>query len=413
MEPLVHRLIEPRLEEALSDSPVVLIHGARQSGKTTVARKVGASRGYSYLTFDDDAARNAAIADPIGFVAELPERVILDEVQRVPGLFTSLKVAVDRERVPGRFLLTGSSNILMVPSLTDSLAGRLETVRLYPFAQCEIEGSPPSFIDTLFSGVFGTRPFERLGRNLSSRIVAGGFPAALARTTESRRAAWYQSYVQTVLTRDVLDLMRVDSLDVLPKLLALTAGQTARLLNFTDLCGPFQLSRPTIRQYVRLLEQLFLIDELQPWFTNQLNRLIKTPKLHIGDTGIAAALLEIGTDDVLDDRPFLGQLLESFIYRELKAQASAMIRPVRLYHFRDKDSYEVDYVLESGRKYAGVEVKASSTVTSSDFAGLRRLAGAAPDRFAAGVLLYDGEIQASFGEKLFAVPIRALWERPS
>jgi predicted AAA+ superfamily ATPase len=171
------------------------------------------------------------------------------------------------------------------------------------------------------------------------------------------------------------------------------------------------MSRNTIHQYVKLLEQLFLIEKLQPWFANQLNRLIKTPKLHIGDTGIAAAMLQLGPDDICEDRPFLGQLLESFVFRELQAQASASDRPVRFHHYRDKDSYEVDFVLESGRMLAGVEVKASSTVTSSDFAGLRRLARVVSDRFAAGVLLYDGEVQASFGDRLFAVPIRALWER--
>ena len=413
MEPgkVTPRLVEARLEEALGDSPVVLIHGPRQSGKTTLAQRVGGKRSYAYFNLDDDVARAAAEADPVGFVAELPRHAILDEVQRVPNLFTALKVAVDRDRQPGRFLLTGSANVLLVPKLADSLAGRMEIIRLFPFAQCEIERRSATFLDALFGASFKTRRAERLGARLAERIVAGGYPAALARATPRRRAAWYRDYIETMVQRDVRDLARIASLDALPRLLALAAGQTARLLNVTDLAGPFQLSRPTIRDYVTLLERVFLVEELPPWHSNRLSRLVKTPKLHLGDTGVAATLLGLDAVALYEDRAALGQLLETFVYQELRRLASGHADELRFHHFRDKDGYEVDVVVERGaRQLAGIEVKAAATVTAADFRGLRKLAAAAGRRFAGGVVLYDGETSASFGEGLYAVPIRNLWE---
>jgi hypothetical protein len=411
LDHVLPRLIEARLEEALDDTPVVLIHGPRQCGKTTLARRVGGKRDYAYFNLDDDVVRSAAETDPVGFVADLPSRSILDEVQRVPSLFTALKVAVDRDRAPGRFLLTGSANVLLVPKLGDSLAGRMEIIRLFPFAQCEVEGQPPGFLDALFQGGLKTRSVERLGARLAERIVAGGYPAALARATPRRRAAWYRDYVETMVQRDVRDLKHIASLDAVPRLLTFAAGQTARLLNVTDLAAPFQLSRPTIRDYITLLERVFLIEELPPWHTNRLSRLVKTPKLHLGDTGVAAALLGLDAEALYEDRAVLGRFLETFVYQELRRQASGHHDDIRFHHFRDKDGHEVDIVLERrGRQIAGVEVKAAATVTPADFRGLRKLAAAAGRRFAAGVVLYDGETSASFGDALYAVPVRTLWE---
>jgi len=401
----------PRVIEALSDSPVVLIHGPRQCGKTTLARLVGDEVGFSYLSFDDDVQRASAQADPVGYVAELPNRVILDEVQRVPEMFTSLKAAVDARREPGRFILTGSANVLLVPKLADSLAGRMDLLRLHPLTQVELAGEDSHFLSRLFTkGFKADVSGRRMGQDLAERVAAGGYPAALVRATARRRAAWYRDYIDTLVQRDVRDLARISALDALPRLLALTAGQTARLLNVTDLSAPFQLSRPTIRDYMTLLARIFLLEELPPWHSNRLSRLIKTPKLHLGDTGLACALLGLDAAALWEDRALYGQLLETFVYQELRRQASWHEEPFTFHHFRDKDGDEVDVVLESGGKLAGVEVKAAATVSSTDFRGLRKLQSAVGARLVAGVVLYDGEAVVPFGQGLYAVPLSRLWE---
>ncbi|MBI5438647.1 MAG: ATP-binding protein [Nitrosomonadales bacterium] len=405
------RFILPRLSEALEDTPVVLIHGPRQCGKTTLARTVGDAAGYAYASFDSDVLRASAQVDPAGFVADLPDKVVLDEVQRIPELFAALKAAVDRDRRPGRFILTGSANVLLVPWLADSLAGRMEILRLHPLAQEELAGRQSGFLGALFGDGFKTNQQERLGKELAERIAAGGYPAALARPSPRRRVTWYRDYIETLVQRDVRDLARISALDVLPRLLTLAARQTARLLNVADLAAPFQLSRPTIRDYVTLLARVFLLEELPPWHSNRLSRLIKTPKLHLGDTGLACALLGVDAAALWADRTLLGQLLETFVFQELRRHASWLDEQVAFHHFRDKDGVEVDIVLEGrGQRVAGIEIKAAATVTAGDFRGLRKLKESAGKRFAAGVVLYDGEVTAPFGDGLYAVPIRSLWD---
>lgn len=405
------RLLAPRLREALRDTPAVLIHGPRQCGKTTLARAIGEPLGYDYFSFDDDAIRAAAVHDPSGFANRLPAKAILDEVQRVPEIFTALKSAIDRRRAPGRLILTGSANVLFVPRLADSLAGRMGILRLHPLAQCELERSKPRFLDALFRGNFRTGIAEPLDRGLAERIVAGGFPAALARRTPARRRAWYRDYVETQIQRDVRDVMRIRSLDALPKLLALAAGQSAHLINVADLAAPFELSRQTIHDYVTVLERVFLLERLPPWHTNRLSRLVKRPKLHMGDTGVACALLGVDAAALERDRGLFGSLLETFVLQELRRQASARPSSVEFHHFRDRDDFEVDLVLDDGAgRIAGVEVKAASSVHDRDLRGLRKLRDAAGARFACGVVLYDGSATVRFGDALFAVPLRQLWE---
>ena len=436
-DPVFHpRLIEGRLAEALQDAPVVLIHGPRQCGKTTLAQYAYApqqlrwlgeelsrpghptsdadneTRHYAYITFDDTVVREGAQSDPMGFVADLPERAILDEVQRVPEIFTALKAEVDRHRRPGRFILTGSSNVLLVPALADSLAGRMEIVRLHPLAQAETAGvsAGEGFLDALFADGFWPRQGERLGAELAARIVSGGFPAALARPEGRRRGNWYRNYVETIVQRDVRDLARIRRPEVLSRLLHVAASQTARLHNLSDMASSLQVSRPTVGEYVALLERLFLVEPLLPWHSNRLSRLVKTPKLHLGDTGLGAALLNVDAVALAGDRPLLGRLLETFVLQELRRQASWSDVETEFFHFRDRDGAEVDIVLQRGPgTLAGVEVKASATVTRADFRSLRKLSDALGERFVAGVVLYDGENVVRFGDRLKAVPIHRLW----
>ena len=437
-EPLLYaRHAERRLTEAAEDSPVVLIHGPRQCGKTTLAQLTFAPgyltwkgsgvarsgshepRSYTYISFDDEVARIGARVDPVGFVADLPERVILDEIQLVPELFPAIKMAVDRNRENGRFILTGSSNVLLIPNLSESLAGRMQILRLYPLSQLELENKllhsdayeSSGFLNRLFSIGFEIQRTERLGEQLIERMVTGGFPPAVVPPTLRRRANWYRSYVETLIERDVRESMQISSLDSLRRLLSAIASQTARLFNISNLASPFQLSRPTIKAYVEILERMFLVEQLPPWHRNNLKRLIKTPKLHVGDTGLAAAVLGLSAQAIHADGTLLGQLSESFVFQELRKQASWQDTPTRFSHFRDRDDFEVDIVLErDSGTLCGIEVKASATVTQADFRGLRKLSQAAGERFLCGVVLYDGELSVRFGKGFYAVPIRWLWE---
>lgn len=406
------RYSEFPLREALQDTPVVLIHGSRQCGKTTLAQTVGDELGYRYLSFDDDNQLQAAKADPVGFVQALPGKTTLDEIQRVPEIFTSIKASVDRNRGPGRYILTGSANVLLLPTLADSLAGRMEILRLRPLARCEIANEKPAFLQQLFQADFseavGVRGRARLGEALADVLCQGGYPAAIARSTEKRRATWYRDYGTALIQRDIRDIAAIRNLDSLPRLLTLAAGQTACLFNASDLAAHFAISRPTIREYLALLEQIFLVEQLPPWHNNRLSRLIKTPKLHLADTGLACALLGINSQALWQDKALLGQLLETFVYQELRKHADWHEEELRFYHYRDKDKVEVDIIVERGRQLAGIEIKAAATVTQSDFKGLNKLKSACGKQFAAGIVLYDGEDVLPFGERLLAVPLHIL-----
>jgi uncharacterized protein len=404
----IPRLARAGLETSLKDTPVVLIQGPRQSGKTSLARIVAEPLGYGYATFDDENLVRSVRQDPIGFVSNLPPKMVLDEIQRVPEIFTAIKLVVDRDRKPGRFLLTGSADVLLLPKLAESLAGRIEVIRLHPLSQIELQKKPLTFLTHLFNADFKISTYKRLGTTLAEIIISGGFPAALARP-RTRRHAWYQSYIQTLVQRDVRNLARISALDSIPRLLQMAANQSARLFNTSELASPFQLSLPTVRDYITLLERVFLIDLLQPWHLHSTKRLIKTPKLHINDTGIAAALLGVNADRLNCNRALLGQMLETFVFQELRRQASAHSEPIAFYHFRNRDDHEVDIVLKNGLSVAGVEVMASATVRNEDFRGLRKLQEIAGQHFVCGVVIYDGETTLSFGPHLFAVPISVLW----
>lgn len=409
------RAVQELLLETLDDSPVMLIHGARQCGKTTLAQEVAGPRGYHYISLDDDNQRAAAEADSQGFVLSLPERCIIDEIQRVPALFTAIKASVDANRQPGRFILTGSANVLLLPQLADSLAGRMDILTLRPFSWNERVGQTvgPSLLQILLDGELGQHmlppgSYPRLGQSLSKILVQGGYPAAITRTTERRCQKWYSDYATTLIQRDIRDLARIHNLDVMPRLLAAAASQSSRLYQITELAAPFGLNRHTIREYLTLLQQIFLIDELPPWFSNRLKRLIKTPKLHLADTGLAAALLGVTHNQLAKDRELQGQLLESFVYQELRKQAEATGLSYHFYHMRDKDGLEVDVVIEQGQRIAGVEVKAAASVSAADFKGLRKLQQNTGKNFTGGMLLYDGDSLLSFGDGLYAVPLRLL-----
>lgn len=413
---MYRRNIKQQIRDALGDTPVVLVGGARQTGKTTLVREETAGSSSNYVTLDDLEALGAAASDPAGFLSGLGragEPVILDEVQRAPTLFPAIKASVDRDRRPGRFLLTGSANVLLIPKLSESLAGRMEILTLWPLAQAEIEGVGESFVDRLFSPASpleqfsGIRPSPR--EEIIERVVRGGYPEPMARA-ESRRPQWFESYLATILQRDVRDLANIEGLTQMPRLLAILAARTASLLNASDISRTAGIPYSTLSRYLTLLETTYLISTLPAWSGNLTARLLKSPKIVLNDTGLAAHLLGVSEERLLHDPTQLGGLLENFVAMEvLKDIGWSETRP-SLYHWHTANREEVDLLLERrDGSLAGIEVKASATVGAGDFKGLRALEALTGDRFVRGVMLYTGERVVPFGEKLFAIPLNALW----
>lgn len=408
---MIVRHATERLQHALADRPVVLLHGARQVGKTTLARTIaGAGRSFRYVTFDDLTAVSAARADPAGFLAGITEPVVLDEIQRVPELFVAIKAAVDRNRQPGRFLLTGSANVLLLPQLSEALVGRMEVTTLWPFSQGEIEGAVEGFVDAAFDDAAPKIDPTPLPRPLDARILRGGYPEAIAMTAPDRRAAWFEAYLTTLLARDVRDLARIEGLAELPRLVSLIATRPMALLNYAELVRSAGLTQSTLKRYFALLQSVFLVRTLPPWHGNLGKRLVKTPKILLTDSGLAAHLMGIDASRLQRDRTLLGGLLESFVTMELVKQIGWSVARPSLYHFRSHAGDEVDLVLEQrSGVLVGIEVKSATTVTAADFKGLRVLQELVGRRFHRGVILYTGAEVISFGPRLFAVPIDALW----
>lgn len=410
---MFERHLAPRLLEALADTPVVLLHGARQTGKSTLVRRLASQEHPArYLTLDDAGVLAAARDDPAGFLAGLNEPVVLDEVQKAPELFPAIKAIVDRDRRPGRFLLTGSANVLLLPRLSESLAGRMDILTLWPLSQGEIEGRREGFVDALFAGTLPRRTGNPRDRgDLVRRLMTGGYPEILGRITGARRDAWFTSYVTTILQRDVRDLANIEGLTVLPRLLGLLAARRMALVNFAELSRSLTVPLSTLKRYMALLETTFLVQMLPAWSGNLGKRLVKAPKLLLADAGLAAHLSGLEAERLSGDVGLVGPLLENFVAMELRKQIAWSRTQPGLFHFRTQTGQEVDVVLEDRRgRIVGLEVKAAATVGAQDFKGLRTLAEATGKRFQRGVVLYTGAEIIPFGTDLHALPVSLLWQ---
>ncbi len=408
---LYARPLAGSLKAALRDTPVVCLLGPRQSGKTTLARMLVPR--YAYITFDDAATLAFARADPTGFVAALPPRTILDEIQRVPELLRTLKLAVDQDRRPGRFVLTGSANLLLLPGLGDSLAGRMEIVQLHPLTAAEQARAPGGFLAALLGGRLRPAIAEaalQAPLALAERIVAGGFPEAVARPA-ARARAWHREYLRMLLERDVREVARVRDTTAIGRMLELLALRTGELLNVSSLGNDLDLRRETVDHYLSVCERLYLVRRLPPWHRNHASRLIKSPKVHLLDSGLAATLTGLTAADWNKQRSRFGHLLESFVVQQLVAQAGWTDPDLRFWHYRDKDRVEIDLVITRGQQTWGVEVKSTMTAMPADGQGLRRLAEQCGADYQGGVLLYAGDSAYALGDgRSLAMPLARLWD---
>ena len=407
---LTPRKAEAVVAEALDDTRVVTLNGARQAGKSTLARLAARTRPNPVIRLLDDAATlRAALDDPAGFV-EHDGLLVIDEVQLAPELFRAIKVVVDTDPRPGRFLLTGSAQVLALRQLPDALPGRMEVVELWPFAQGEIDRCPDAFVDAAFAlgpALSRTSPLRK--RDYLERIARGGFPEAVRRSAR-RRSAFFDSYLTILIERDVKEITAIERRGDLIRLLALLAGRSGSLLIPAALASESGIPRTTLNRYLELLSAVFLIKQVPAWSSGQTRRSTGSPKLAFTDTGIACHL--IGQDAARLGEPggAAGQMTETFVLMELARQLTWSSQRARLYHYRTKDQVEVDAVLETpdGRVVA-VEVKAGATVRAEDLAGLRHLAQRLGTRFIAGYVFYTGQQTLPFGDRLRAVPIDALW----
>jgi len=395
------------VEEALTDTRVVIVNGARQTGKSTLAELCLRGRSDSVRRYlDDPRTRASALADPVAFL-DSAGTMLIDEVQRVPELWLTIKHSVDRDPRPGRFLLTGSARLLGLSELPDALPGRSETVELFPLSQGEISGEPDGFVDAAFT--HGTRlqakPSELRRRDYLTLVSRGGYPEAVRRETPKRRTQFFRSYLDDIMTRDVHQVADIQRVSDMRRLIGTLAARSGGLLNYNRLASDLALPASTVRDYVGLLELIYLIRLVPAWSPNATARAVATPKLMFNDVGLAAHLVSGVTNDATT-----GGLVETFVLGELARQITWSDTMPRLYHFRDRDGYEVDSVLEdnAGRVIA-IEVKAAETVRTDDFRSLRLLQRRLGDRFRAGFVVYCGDQQLPFGENLACIPISALW----
>lgn len=409
---ILPRTLAAAIRIALADTPVVCLVGPRQSGKTTLAQILDTRR--RFVSLDDLDYRRTAQDDPHGFLAELPDFVAIDEIQKAPDLLSAIKISVDRDRRPGRFLLTGSANLLQIPTVTESLAGRMEIQLLHPLTEAEKERRPGNFLRAFLNGdLRSTRPADlrQPGLGLPERLVLGGYPEVLGRSPERARQ-WHRNYLGQIIERDVRDVARVRQPIEVLRLLEALAIRPAATLNVSRLANGLDFRRETVLHYLSVLERLFLIRRLPAWHSSESKRLVKSPKVHLLDSGLTATLAGRTTEDWLENRAAMGGLLETFVVQQLIAQAAWTDPDLRFWHYRDRDQAEVDLVITRRRKVWGIEIKAGSAVEPRDARGLSRLAAVCGDQFEGGIVLYTGEGVWRLGDpRLHSVGVQELWER--
>ena len=413
----LHRHIERKILQSLKTFPVVYIAGPRQSGKTTLVRHITKTKHKAhYFTFDDLQTRSAAKNDPMAFLNALEGNVVIDEVQMAPEIFRPLKIIVDKNRETrnkgrGRFLLTGSSNIMTLPKLSDALVGRMALHTLYPFSASEISGTQSHFIEKALSANWTFKKFKPL--NITKILKDSSYPELFNVNNQKFNHEWCNSYLNTILQRDVRMLMEVDKISSLPDMLHLFGTRTGGLLNEASIARNIDLNHLTVKKYRILLENLFLILSIPPWSHNLGKRLIKAPKIYLADINLLSYLLNIDIISLSKNNPMLfGSVLETFVAIELSKQLSFSGVRTKLYHYRTSSGQEVDFILEGPeKKICAIEVKATSHLTRRDFRHLIKLQADLGQKMQSGLVIYNGNQITVFGDSLYAIPFSSLWEK--
>lgn len=398
--------------DSIQYSPATLINGARQTGKSTFIQMsfVGPDN-FSYINLDDLTLLGLAKSEPVLFLSQLEARAAIDEIQRTPELLLPLKKVIDENRTTRRFLLSGSANILTLPKLSESLAGRLEVHTIWPLSQGEIHGVKERFIDFAFSEDSPPPVKTWTQHEYLSAVITGGYPEVVLQMRAGRGAEWFNGYLMTILQRDVQEISRIEGLTELPNLLRIIASRAGNLINMADISRMTKMNAVTLKRYVTLLQMVFLITEVSAWGRNHEKRFVKSPKVFLNDTGLLCYLLGLNQAALERERGLLGNVLENFVVMELKKQLGWANERCELLHFRTHSGDEVDAVLETvDKRVVGIEVKASTEVHPADFKGMSELASVAGKRFHRGFLLYTGDRILRFSPDTWAIPISTLWQ---
>lgn len=392
---MIERKIKAPLKDALTDSSVVLLHGARQTGKSTLIQSlIEKEYDADYITLDDSRFLSAAISNPSGFLESFDSNLAIDEVQRAPGLLPEIKKIVDKNRKPGKFILTGSANVLLVPRVAESLAGRMEILNLFPFSQNEMNQSNfnLNLVNIFFDEKIKLPGKSKKSKVLIDRIILGGYPEVQTRKTTERRNAWFNSYITSILQRDVRELSNIEGITQLPRLLSLFAARAGSLLNIAEFSRSSAIAQTTLKRYIVLLQSAFLIYLLPAYSGNLSKRLIRTPKAYLYDTGLLSYLISADENRFNNDPSLWGVAVENFVLMELLKQISWYNKPLHIYYFRTSSGQEVDFVVERNDGYLiGIEVKTTHSPRAEMFNGLKYLASEMGKRFVRGYLLYNGQ----------------------
>ena len=404
------RFLKPKILNALDASPIVLLMGGRQTGKTTLMKEIAQERGMDYISLDDIRYLNGARADPIGFLEQFKRPLIIDEIQRAPELALSIKQKVDEGRTSGMFALTGSSNPLVAPKLSDSLAGRMFILQLWPLSQAEIRGNQPHFLNLLFDREWVPGIYTRWGREeMIQSLLVGGYPSVHT-LIPSMQEEWFNSLLRTLLERDIQDLAHIRKLEELPILMQVLADRSSSVLNMAEVARTIKMPNTTLSFYLTLLEALFLILRQPAWHKNSTKKMSKSPKAYVVDPGMMAFLIGADANRLLAQPSLLGKLLETFVVIELEKLIGWSSMRLQSYYYRTATGIEVDVILENrAGELVGIEIKSSETVRTDDFDGLRSLKEHVGSQFIRGIVLYPGADTISFGGNMYALPITSLF----
>lgn len=390
--------------KALETRRVVLLAGPRQCGKTTLAKTL-IGPNVEYRTLDDVGMREAAIEDPHGFVKTRAQTLIIDEVQRSPDLLLAIKKTVDEDTRPGQFLLTGSANLMTIPTVKESLAGRIATLRLRPLAHGEITDKKPDFLDRAFKKDFYT-PEIKLNKEMILKLgLKGGFPEAMKLDNQERKN-WHRDYIESILNRDLNEIANIQRKDVLRNLVEILTAWSSKFLNISAIGSGLSIQRPTLVSYMNALESLYIFEKVHAWNKTDYDRIAKHEKYFITDSGLMASLLNWKQNNIIFDGEKTGKLIETMVFNELSALVDASRGGYTLFHYRDRQKREIDFVIESeDGDYLGIEVKAGSRISKDDFLPMTWFkSNLVKEKTFVGIVLYSGDSVLSFGDDMYGVP---------